>query len=101
MVLGLLIVVASSVAEHRLLNTGLICAVHRLSCSEACGIFPDQGLNPRLLHWQVDSLPLSHQGSLRTTDLNHQQKFHFGQNEINPSPMDCFPIDLPTVNVVF
>ena len=27
------------------------------------GIFLDQGLNLRLLHWQVDSLPLSHQGS--------------------------------------
>ena len=27
------------------------------------GIFQDQGLNPLLLHWQVDSLPLSHQGS--------------------------------------
>ena len=27
------------------------------------GIFPTQGLNPHLLHWQVDSLPLSHQGS--------------------------------------
>ena len=27
------------------------------------GIFPTQGLNPCLLHWQVDSLPLSHQGS--------------------------------------
>ena len=26
------------------------------------GIFPDQGLNPCLLHWQVDSLSLSHQG---------------------------------------
>ena len=24
------------------------------------GIFPTQGLNPGLLHWQVDSLPLSH-----------------------------------------
>ena len=31
--------------------------------SVACGIFPDQGLNPCLLHWQADSLPLSHQGS--------------------------------------
>ena len=28
------------------------------------GIFPSQGLNPCLLHWQVDSLPLNHQGSL-------------------------------------
>ena len=27
------------------------------------GVFPTQGLNLRLLHWQVDSLPLSHQGS--------------------------------------
>ena len=24
---------------------------------------PDQGSNPYPLHWQVDSLPLSHQGS--------------------------------------
>ena len=28
------------------------------------GIFPDQGLNLSLLHWQADSLPLSHQGVL-------------------------------------
>ena len=28
------------------------------------GIFPDQGLNPSLLCWQADSLPLSHQGKL-------------------------------------
>ena len=27
------------------------------------GIFPTQGLNPCLLHWQADSLPLSHQRS--------------------------------------
>ena len=27
------------------------------------GIFPTQGLIPHLLHWQVNSLPLSHQGS--------------------------------------
>ena len=27
------------------------------------GIFPKQGSNPWLLHWQADSLPLSHQGS--------------------------------------
>ena len=29
-----------------------------------CGIFPDQGSILCLLHWQADSLPLSHQGSL-------------------------------------
>ena len=28
------------------------------------GIFPTQGLNLHLLHWQVDSLPLSHKRSL-------------------------------------
>ena len=27
------------------------------------GIFPTQGLNPRLLYWQTNSLPLSHLGS--------------------------------------
>ena len=37
--------------------------VHRLSCSTACGIFPDQGSNWYLLHWQADSLPLSHHRS--------------------------------------
>ena len=44
--------------EHRL---GIV--VKGLSCSKACGIFPHQGSNPCLLHWQADSLPLSHQGS--------------------------------------
>ena len=38
-------------------NTGVCC--HAL----LQGIFPDQGLNPGLLHWQEHSLPLSHQGS--------------------------------------
>ena len=28
---------------------------HGLSCSAACGIFPDQGSNPCALHWQADS----------------------------------------------
>ena len=72
----LLTVVASLVAEHRvqgtrasvvvacgLQSTGLIVEVHRFSCSTSCGIFPNQGLNLCLLHWQADSLPLSHQES--------------------------------------
>ena len=37
--------------------------LHRLSCSMACGIFLDQGLNLCLLQWQMHSLPLSHQES--------------------------------------
>ena len=36
---------------------------HRLSCSEARGIFLNQGLNLCLLDWQVDSYPLDHRGS--------------------------------------
>ena len=37
------------------------------------GIFPAQGLNPCLLHWQVGSLPLSHQGSSREGNENSLQ----------------------------
>ena len=33
---------------------------HGLNCSVACGIFLDQGSNPRSLHRQVDSYPLDH-----------------------------------------
>ena len=44
---------------------GLPVVVLGLSCSMVCGIFLDQGLNVCLLHWQEDSLPLSHQGSPR------------------------------------
>ena len=33
------------------------------------GIFPTQGSNPHLLHWQADSLPLNHQASPPNTLL--------------------------------
>ena len=33
----------------------LVAAVHRLSYSASCGIFPDQGSNHCSLHWQADS----------------------------------------------
>ena len=42
---------------------GSVIVAHRPSYSMACGIFPDQGLNPCPLHWQADSQPLRHQGS--------------------------------------
>ena len=71
--LGLLVAVASLVAEHGLRHTGFFsrsswaleheAAVHGLSCPAECGVFPDQGSNLSLLHWQAGSLPLSHQGS--------------------------------------
>ena len=43
-------------------NTRSVVAVFGLCCSMACGIFPDQGMNPCLLHWQANSLPLNYQG---------------------------------------
>ena len=45
-------------------STGSVVEAHGIRCSVACGILPDQGLNPCLLHWRVDSLPLSHPGRL-------------------------------------
>ena len=74
-VCGLLIEVASLVAEYRLQarglqqlqhtgsvvvtrrlqSTGSLVVAHGLNCSAACGIFPDQGSNPCPLHWQADS----------------------------------------------
>ena len=50
----------------RLWSIGSVVVAHGLSCSAAWGVFPDQGLNPRLLHWQADSFPVSHQGSRST-----------------------------------
>ena len=46
-------------------RAGSVAVAHGLSCSMACGIFPDQGSNPCPLHWQADSQPLRHQGSPR------------------------------------
>ena len=48
-----------------------------LSCSTACGIFPDQGSNLCLLHWKADSSPWSHQRS-------PQMRYFKGGN--NPCP---------------
>ena len=44
-------------------RAGSVVVAHGPSCSVACGIFPDQGSNPRPLHWQADSQPLRHQAS--------------------------------------
>ena len=72
---GLLIAVASLVVEHEHEDTWASVVVvpelqHKLnscgtqvSCSMARGIFSDQRSNLCLLHWQADSLQLSHQES--------------------------------------
>ena len=77
-----LIVAASLVVEHRLQgvqasvvvalglwSTGSVVGAHSPSCSTAYRIFPGQGSNLCPLHWQLDSLALSHQGSPRVYDL--------------------------------
>ena len=80
---GLLTGGASRVAEHRLSGRwasavaaplGSVVEVHRLSCSTARGIFPDQGLNLCLLHCKADSLPLDPQGSSEHRDLKERKK---------------------------
>ena len=44
-------------------RAGSVVVAHGPGCSAACGILPDQGSNPRPLHWQADSQPLRHQES--------------------------------------
>ena len=51
-------------ATYGLSSCGSRALKQRLSsCSMACRIFLDQGMNLCLLHWQADSLPISHQES--------------------------------------
>ena len=49
--------------------------VDGLSCSVACGVFPDQGSNPCPLHWQAASYPLCHKGSPRMQEIS---VYYFG-----------------------
>ena len=54
----------SVAATYGLSSCGSRVLEQRLSsCSMACRIFLDQGMNLCLLHWQADSLPISHQES--------------------------------------
>ena len=63
-VLELLVAVAFLIMEHRLKGMkASVVGAHRFSCYEVCGIFPNQASNLCPLHWQMDSLPLAHQGS--------------------------------------
>ena len=67
---------ASVVVAHGLSSCGLRAPEHRpSSCSTepshfaACGVLPDQGLNPHPLHCQAGSEPLHHQRSPYITFL--------------------------------
>ena len=53
---GLFVVLLSLVAGGRAIGMqSSVIVAHRLSCSEACGIFLDQELHPCPLHRKVDS----------------------------------------------
>ena len=63
-------VVPESLQPHGLQLISLLCPWNSPSKNTGVGchfipqgIFLTQGSNPCLLHWQADSLPLSHQGS--------------------------------------
>ena len=52
---------AERLQQLRLVGSGAVALID--FCFPARGIFPDQGLNLRLLDWQAGSLPLCHQRS--------------------------------------
>ena len=57
-------------------RAGSVIVAHGPSCSAACGIFPDQCLNPCPLHWQADSQPLHHQEALgRDLELGFKNNY--------------------------
>ena len=60
----------SVVAAPGLQSTGSVTAMQGLGYSTSCGIFPDEGSNLCLLHWQEDSLPLIYKGSLEESLYN-------------------------------
>ena len=62
----------SSCGTRAVERVGSVAVAHRLSCLEACGIFPDRGSNRCPLHWQVDSEPQDHQESPENfSHINH------------------------------
>ena len=63
-------------------------------CTPVCGIFLDQGSNSRLLNWQADSPPLSHQGSSTLLFVNSPGCLCAKSLQLCPArcdPMDCSP----------
>ena len=60
---------------------------HGLRCSKARGIFPNQGLNPCPLHWQVNCYPLCYQ---RSPDISYFLiHFKVGCRTISTFPPSC------------
>ncbi len=67
-------------------RAGSAAMAHGPSCSAACGIFPDRGMNPCPLHRQADSQPLHHQGSPRKCFISHMPIFSYSEfNYMSPN----------------
>ena len=71
-------------------NTGV-------GCHSFQGVFLTQGLNPGLLHWQVDSLPLSHLGSPHnsSTSIKADERTYV-ETEEGRMQTGLLPVPLPT-----
>ena len=95
-------VVSDSLQPYGLQSTRLFCSWNSLGKNTRVGchfllqgIFPAQGLNPRLLRWQVDSLPLSHQGSpMKLSQLSYLNV----TCEILLGDIPSFSVELKTIN---
>ena len=68
-----------------------------VAISSSKGFFPTQGSNLCLLHWQADSLPLSHQGS-RRRKLTCSEFIISGEELCAPTKSDSRVPDHATVN---
>ena len=85
---------ARGLGGSRLQSTDSVAVTHRSSGSVACGIFPDQRSNPRLLHWQADSYPLSHWGSLM---INFLSVFFCGLLNLDLQKSSCYKVTKPGI----
>ena len=65
-------------------NTGVGC--HLL----LQGIFPTQGLNPHLLHWQLDSFPLSPPGGPKADNMDQRKQIGGMKGNISISDQESW-----------
>ena len=85
-------------------RAGSVVVAHGLSCSAACGIFPDQGSNPCPLHWQADSLTTAPPGKpprlcIFRRALDSQEKGEAGTQVSHLFPAPHMHSSLPITNI--